>query len=111
MDFEVIIFIDLQSSEDRGRLKVFCCDLFKMNIDMLETPIDRVFDRGSYVAIEREDRQKYVKLMLSLMSSKFRYLLAAVQYDPTRFEGPPICQDRPGCHQQASSGSESCLGS
>ena len=27
-----------------------------------------------------------------------------------RFEGRPIYQDRPGCHQQASSGTESCLG-
>ena len=60
-----------------------------MNLEILETPIDRVFDRGSYVAIEREDREKYVKLMLTLMSPKFKYLLAAVQYDPTKFDGPP----------------------
>jgi len=83
-----------ESSEDKGRLKVFCCDLFKMNLEILETPIDRVFDRGSYVAIEREDREKYVKLMLTLMSPKFKYLLAAVQYDPTKFDGPPRHADR-----------------
>ena len=65
-----------------------------MNLEILETPIDRVFDRGSYVAIEREDREKYVKLMLTLMSPKFKYLLAAVQYDPTKFDGPPRHADR-----------------
>ena len=65
-----------------------------MNMNLLENPIDRVFDRGSYVAIEREDRAKYVMLMLSLLAPKFRYLLAAVQYDPTRFEGPPRHVDR-----------------
>ena len=60
-----------------------------MNGKVLEGTVDCVFDRGSYVAIEREDRKQYVQLMLSMMSSKFRYLLAAVEYDPTRFEGPP----------------------
>jgi thiopurine S-methyltransferase len=65
-----------------------------MNEKVLEGPMDCVFDRGSYVAIERDDRKKYVQLMLSMMSSKFRYLLAAVEYDPTRFEGPPRHVDK-----------------
>ena len=60
-----------------------------MNLAFLRDPIDRVFDRGSFVAIERKDRKRYAKLMLSLMSSKFRYLLAAVEYDPVKFAGPP----------------------
>ena len=60
-----------------------------MNGNVLEGTIDCVFDRGSYVAIERDDRKKYVHLMLSMMSSKFRYLLAAVEYDPTKYAGPP----------------------
>ena len=60
-----------------------------MNLAFLRDPIDRVFDRGSFVAIERKDRKRYAKLMLSLMSSKFRYLLAAVEYDPVKFDGPP----------------------
>ena len=60
-----------------------------MNLAFLSDPIDRVFDRGSFVAIERKDRKRYANLMLSLMSSKFRYLLAAVEYDPVKFAGPP----------------------
>ena len=73
---------------------MYCCDLFNISLTLLETPVDRIFDRGSYVAIEREDREKYVKQMLSLMAPTFRYLLAAVQYDPTKFEGPPRHADR-----------------
>ena len=60
-----------------------------MNLSFLSDPIDRVFDRGSFVAIERKDRKRYATLMLSLLSSKFRYLLAAVEYDPFKFAGPP----------------------
>ena len=60
-----------------------------MNLSFLSDPIDRVFDRGSFVAIERKDRKRYATLMLSLLSSKFRYLLAAVEYDPVKFTGPP----------------------
>ena len=65
-----------------------------MNRQQLDGPVDRVFDRGSYVAIEREDRQRYAKLMMSLMAPKFCYLLATVEYDPTKFEGPPRHVDR-----------------
>lgn len=78
-----------QSTEDNGRLKIYCCDLFNTTLKLLGDPVDCVFDRGSYVAIERQDRKTYVKLMLSLMAPKFRYLLAAVVYDCTKFEGPP----------------------
>ena len=79
----------MQSTEDNGRLKIYCCDLFKMNLKILGDPVDCVFDRGSYVAIEKQDRKKYVSLMLSLMAPKFRYLLATLVYDDTKFEGPP----------------------
>ena len=60
-----------------------------MDSKILGDPVDCIFDRGSYVAIEREDRKPYVKLMLSLVAPKFRYLLATLEYDYTKFDGPP----------------------
>ena len=59
-----------------------------MNLRVLGDPVDRVFDRGSYVAIEKQDRKRYVKLMLSLMAPKFRYLLATCKYDDTKMTQP-----------------------
>jgi len=83
-----------ESSGDNAKLKVFCCDVFKMSMRLLRYPVDRVYDIKSYVAIEREDREKYIRIILSMVTSKFRYLLIAVQYDPTRFAGPPRHVDR-----------------
>ena len=60
-----------------------------MNLKIFGDPADCVFDRGSYVAIEAHDRKKYTKLMLSLVAPKFRYLLSAVKYDPTQYDGAP----------------------
>lgn len=60
-----------------------------MHKNVLGDSIDCVFDRGSYVAIEKEDRKKYIKLILSLVAPKFRYLLVAYEYDETKHDGPP----------------------
>merc|ERR1712117_415494 len=40
-----------------GRIRIFACDLFKITPEVIG-PIDCVFDRGSYVAIERESRKQ-----------------------------------------------------
>ena len=48
-----------------------------------------MFDRGSYVAIEKEDRRKYIELMYSLYSPEARHLAVTHEYDWTKHDGPP----------------------
>ena len=48
-----------------------------------------MFDRGSYVAIEKEDRKKYIELMYSLYSPEARHLAVTHEYDWTKHDGPP----------------------
>nr|XP_034314033.1 probable thiopurine S-methyltransferase [Crassostrea gigas] len=79
----------LLTSED-GRIKLYCCDLFKFNSD-LEGSMNAVWDRGSLVAINREDRQRYVKLITSLLAPDCRYLVETLEFDETKFPGPPFC--------------------
>ena len=77
-----------------GRIKLWVCDLFKMTPSVLTSKIDCVFDRGSYVAINVEDRKPYIELMLSLCSSNSRHLLCAMEYDTSLYGGPPRHVDK-----------------
>ncbi|XP_064080953.1 thiopurine S-methyltransferase-like isoform X2 [Macrobrachium nipponense] len=71
------------------RLTIYCCDLFALDADTLGK-FDAVWDRGSLVAIYEEDRERYARLIRSVLAPDFRYLLSVVQYEPTpEFSGPP----------------------
>ena len=58
------IRIDFQSSD--GRIVLYACDYFAFSRSVLdsegEKAIDRVFDRGSLVAVLPEERKKYVEV-------------------------------------------------
>ena len=71
-----------------GRIRILACDLFKVTPEAIG-PVDCIFDRGSYVAIEKEDRKKYIELMYSLYGTETRHLMVTHEYDWTRHDGPP----------------------
>lgn len=81
------------TSED-NRIKIVVCDLFKITPEVIGGVVDCVFDRGSYVAIEKEDRKKYIELMYSLYSPEARHLAVTHEYDWTKHDGPPRHVDR-----------------
>ncbi|XP_074063254.1 thiopurine S-methyltransferase [Macrotis lagotis] len=72
-----------------GNITLYCCSIFDLpraNVGKF----DRIWDRGALVAINPDDRERYAKLMLSMMEKGFHYLLATVSYDPTKHPGPPF---------------------
>lgn len=72
-----------------GNISLYCCNLFDLpraNIGKF----DRIWDRGSLVAINPGDRKRYADIMLSMMRKGFQYLLSVVSYDPTKHAGPPF---------------------
>ncbi|KAF6111999.1 thiopurine S-methyltransferase [Phyllostomus discolor] len=72
-----------------GNISLYCCNLFDLpraNIGKF----DRIWDRGSLVAINPGDRKRYADIMLSLMRKGFQYLLSVFSYDPTKHAGPPF---------------------
>ncbi|XP_062582862.1 probable thiopurine S-methyltransferase isoform X1 [Saccostrea cucullata] len=79
---------ELFISEDK-RIKLYCCDLFKFNRER-EGLMNAVWDRGSMVAINREDRSRYAEVLVSLLSPDCRYLLETLEYDETKYPGPPF---------------------
>ena len=60
---------------------MYCCDFFKMKVELLEDKCDSVFDRGAFEAIFEADREAYAKLVLSLVKPDFRYILNIYDYE------------------------------
>ena len=51
---------------------------------------DLIWDRGSLVAINCEDRNKYANFMKAVIGPQTRYLLNSIMYDQSRYSGPPM---------------------
>jgi len=74
------------SSDDKMHL--YCADLFKFSKE-IEGTFDAVWDRGSLVALNREDVKEYVKIIKSLLKPGGRCLLEIFEYDVTKVVGHP----------------------
>ncbi|XP_066233225.1 thiopurine S-methyltransferase [Saccopteryx leptura] len=72
-----------------GNISLYCCNLFDLpraNIGQF----DRIWDRGSLVAVNPADRKRYADIILSLMRKGIHYFLCVLSYDPTKHGGPPF---------------------
>ncbi|CAE1257194.1 TPMT [Acanthosepion pharaonis] len=71
-----------------GRIKLYCMDFYLFTKEM-EGQFNAIWDRGSLVAINIEDRIKYSQLIQEVMSPDCKYMVAAMQYDTSEYTGPP----------------------
>ncbi|KAF7648780.1 hypothetical protein LDENG_00151860 [Lucifuga dentata] len=76
-----------KSSE--GNISLYHCDLFSFS-SSIEGQFGAIWDRGSLVAINPKDREKYASLIISLMAKDCRYLLDTLLYNPKLYKGPPF---------------------
>ncbi|XP_034400465.1 probable thiopurine S-methyltransferase [Cyclopterus lumpus] len=70
-------------------ISLYQCDLFNFS-SSIEGQFGAIWDRGSLVAINPRDREKYAALMISLMAKDCRYLLDTLLYNPELYKGPPF---------------------
>ncbi|XP_071493431.1 probable thiopurine S-methyltransferase [Diadema antillarum] len=77
----------LYQTED-GKIKLFKCDLFHFSKDFAGS-FDAVWDRGSLVAIDPCDRQRYSDLLLSMLAPGGRILHEVFYYNTDEMKGPP----------------------
>ena len=71
-----------------GRLSLYACDIFHFN-KSIECQFDTIWDRASFTAINKKDRERYADLMMSLMKPESCMMLVTLKYDPQLFSGPP----------------------
>ncbi|ESN95878.1 hypothetical protein HELRODRAFT_185947 [Helobdella robusta] len=73
-------------------ITIYCCNFFLFpSIVGQGVTFDFIWDRGSFVAIEKSDRKRYAEVMLALMRPGSVHLIEAFDYDVGDgcFEGPP----------------------
>ncbi|XP_028452741.1 probable thiopurine S-methyltransferase isoform X1 [Perca flavescens] len=70
-------------------ISLYQCDLYNFS-SSIESQFGAIWDRGSLVAINPRDREKYAALIISLMAKDCRYLLDTLLYNPELYEGPPF---------------------
>ncbi|KAF7211469.1 thiopurine S-methyltransferase, partial [Nothobranchius furzeri] len=68
---------------------LYRCDLFSVS-SSVAGQFGAIWDRGSLVAINPKDRERYAGLIVSLMAVDCRYLLDTLLYDPEKYGGPPF---------------------
>ncbi|XP_078526628.1 thiopurine S-methyltransferase-like [Lissotriton helveticus] len=71
-----------------GNISLYCCSFY--DFTRIPAKYDGIWDRGSLVAINPRDRERYAKALLSLMEQDCCYLLITVLYNPDLLEGPPF---------------------
>nr|XP_056710551.1 thiopurine S-methyltransferase [Euleptes europaea] len=72
-----------------GNISLYCCSIYDLT-STVAGKFDAIWDRGSLVAINPCDRERYANLMLSLMNWRCCCLLVTVSYDPNKYKGPPF---------------------
>uniref|UniRef100_A0A3Q0RZL1 thiopurine S-methyltransferase n=1 Tax=Amphilophus citrinellus TaxID=61819 RepID=A0A3Q0RZL1_AMPCI len=67
-------------------ISLYQCNLFTFS-SSIEGQFGAIWDRGSLVAINPGDREKYADLIISLMAKDCRYLLDTLLYNPDLYQG------------------------
>ncbi|NP_001279036.1 thiopurine S-methyltransferase isoform X2 [Callorhinchus milii] len=75
---------------DDGEISLFKCSLFDFT-SSIAGQFDGIWDRGSLVAINPSDRQRYATVLISLMGKGCHYLLDTLVYGESNFIGTPHC--------------------
>ncbi|XP_032435868.1 probable thiopurine S-methyltransferase [Xiphophorus hellerii] len=75
-------------NSDRS-VSLYQCDLFIFS-SAVAGRFGAIWDRGSLVAINAQDRDRYAALIVSLMAPDCRYLLDTLLYNPELYKGPPF---------------------
>ncbi|XP_038652912.1 probable thiopurine S-methyltransferase isoform X1 [Scyliorhinus canicula] len=72
-----------------GQISLFRCNIFDFS-SLIAGQFDGIWDRGSLQALNSPDRQRYSKLLITLMAKGCRYLLDTLVCTKSDFEGLPI---------------------
>jgi thiopurine S-methyltransferase len=81
-------FIIYKSTDQNLKIKFYVGDVYKCVSDRIGT-FDAIWDCNAFGAVDKEDRERYISLMSSLLKPSGRLLLCANEYDQAlRWEAP-----------------------
>ncbi|GFN97345.1 thiopurine s-methyltransferase [Plakobranchus ocellatus] len=74
-------------SSKNGMLKLYCGDIMNFSGE-IAGQFEAVWDRGSLSALNRQDVDRYIKVIKGLLKAGGRILVELVEYDATIFDEP-----------------------
>jgi len=74
-----------------SKIQLFQGDFFKFNETYIDNKYDLIWDRASFVAVNFDDREKYVKILNDLLNKNGKILLSTINYQQGSMMGPPHC--------------------
>ena len=85
------------SIQQSGKLNLFSSDtivlfqgdFFDLNKEQTAS-FDAIYDRGSIVAFDQPERERYVNHLMSFLEPGGRILLITLEYDQNQMTGPPF---------------------
>ncbi len=85
------------SIQQSGKLNLFSSDtivlfqgdFFDLNKEQTAS-FDAIYDRGSIVALDQPERERYVNHLMSFLEPGGRILLITLEYDQNQMTGPPF---------------------
>ncbi|MBJ18403.1 MAG: thiopurine S-methyltransferase [Deltaproteobacteria bacterium] len=73
-----------------GGYDLYCGDFFALEAHHL-ADVRAVYDRASLIALPPKMRERYAKHLAKALPATVSILLIALEYDPSRMQGPPHC--------------------
>jgi thiopurine S-methyltransferase len=81
--------MDITENDQTSTVDIYFGDFFAMKPEGEKVQFDRVFDRGSLVAILPKLREQYMQIINSLLKPGGKWMVASMCYDQTEMPGPP----------------------
>lgn len=83
--------VRLESQESKPVVDLYLGDFFAFKSDgsVPARTFDRVFDRGSLVAIKPFLRREYMQIINALLKPGGKWMIASIAYDQSLYPGPP----------------------
>lgn len=81
--------VELPAVTGKPSVDLYVGDLFALKSEDTSVTFDRVFDRGSAVAIDPKLRPEYFRVIDSLLHSGSKWMFAVIAYDQAQMVGPP----------------------
>lgn len=73
-----------------ANISLFCGDIFLLTEIEKLVPVDFIYDRAAFIALDKSIRQQYIQLLQKLLKQTGKLLLITIDFDGKQDQNPPF---------------------